>query len=244
MAAAVVVLAGCLPGRSSRAGRARSRRASSRSRRSPGSPPATSVITCLPPPRPMKRTLNQDFARRSGLGPSPGLSRFSRRCGPAVSGRRPTSRPTPTDASGNHRQPLHRGVVRVAEVGAVVVEQRGPSTPTICGSTVGSGTAQKPCWRWILPATALADRPSGRGSARRLARWASRCCFGRDNAVIAVWNVPPEGRPPAADQAVDLDRDALGQLLDGELDAEVVRDRVEAARVDDAGHRSRRPRSW
>ena len=36
-----------------------------------------------------------------------------------------------------------------------------------------------------------------------------------------------------ADEAFDLERHALGQLLDGEVRAEVVRDRVEAAAVDD-----------
>ncbi len=42
------------------------------------------------------------------------------------------------------------------------------------------------------------------------------------------------GRAAAtAKESVDLDRDTFGQLLDGELDAEVVRDRVEAAGMHD-----------
>ena len=44
---------------------------------------------------------------------------------------------------------------------------------------------------------------------------------------------PARERPAGPYEALDLDRHVLGKLLDGELRAEVVRDRVEAAGMDD-----------
>ena len=48
---------------------------------------------------------------------------------------------------------------------------------------------------------------------------------------IAEWYVPPENVPADADEPLERDRHALGELVDGEQHAEVVGDRVKAARV-------------
>lgn len=61
----------------------------------PGSPPATSVTTRLPPPSPTNFTLNQLRARRSSDGPSPGVRSRSRRLRVGGSAARASRAPEP-----------------------------------------------------------------------------------------------------------------------------------------------------
>ena len=121
-----------------------------------------------------------------------------------------------------------------------------PLRATTNGSMVGSGSSHQPSTlsRCGLPATALDERPSGRGSTLRRAIIASRICRARENAPIAEWKVPPEGMRAGADDAAHRDRPLRGQLLDRVVGAEVVRDRVEAAGVHDPGAGLLRRSAW
>ena len=69
----------------------------------------------------------------------------------------------------------------------------------ICGSIVGSGTAQASSARCGVPGSSTCTwRPSvTEGSARRRARAAATFWRTREKPVIAEANVPPLKRPPA-----------------------------------------------
>ena len=121
------------------------------------------------------------------------------------------------------------GVVRVAEVRAVRRERGADRGPRSAGRSVGRGSAQPPSHR-------VAVRPPGDTRARTGRAAAARPpCAGarrphllapRDRGHRRVERAAGEGAA-CADQAPHLDRHALGQLLNGEVGAEVVRDRVE-----------------
>ena len=114
----------------------------------------------------------------------------------------------------------------------------------ICGSIVGSGTAQAPSARcgvpgsstWTLPAVGHRRLGTAPGTRRRHVLTHAR------EAGHRRGERPAAEAPAGAQVAAHLQRHALRQLLDGELHAEVVRDRVKAAGVDEPGARGDRGR--
>ena len=103
---------------------------------------------------------------------------------------------------------------------------------------VGSGSSQRPSTlsRCGLPA----DRAGAAALGPRLdlaaaPRRRRGSCRTRENAVIAEWKVPPENMRAGPHDAAQGDRHVVRQLLDGEVGAEVVGDRVEAAGMHEPG---------
>ena len=74
-----------------------------------------------------------------------------------------------------------------------------PLRATMNGSMVGSGSSHSPSTlsRWGRPATALDERPSGRGSTLRRARIASRICLVRENGPARIGKCRRTSIPPA-----------------------------------------------
>src|SRR3954468_15183076 len=116
---------------------------------------------------------------------------------------------------------------------------------------VGIGRAQAPRLDWRLgrPRAPRARRPSGRGSSFLRSLLALVIWPAREKGVSADSEAPAEAREgrerglegaagegaSRAHEALELYRQTLRELLDGEVGAQVVRDRVEAAAVDDPG---------
>ena len=152
-------------------GSARTRPASWRSRRSPGSPPDTRVWIARPSASPTKSTVNHDFSRSRSSGALALLDPVEQQVAQRLDLGGHGDGAAADGASGGVPQGLGAGVVRVAELRAVR-RQRRAAAATTTGSIVGSGSSQKPSSlsRWGLPPTAFDERPSGRASIRRR-RW-------------------------------------------------------------------------
>ena len=227
-----------------RRGRGPTRRASSRSRRSPG---RRRDLGHAPsrrrPPAPRNRTRNHDFARCSADGPSPellSLSSRSRAGGSCASATRPAAPPAiPTAPAALRRRDsgCRRNRGRSARApgrseGRSAGRSSGSAGPSPRRTRRGAGAPDDPAhapivWRGLAAGGARAPPVAP--------------CRSRLRISIVDWYVPPENVAADSHEPFERDRHALGQLLDREQRAEVVRDRVEPARVDDAAPRCAMP---
>ncbi len=140
----------------------------------------------------------------------------------------------PAPAAGDHQRVLDRRVVRVGEVRAVAIERPGRAADDLGidrRQRHGEGAdralaVQAPGRGAHAPPGGLAlGLPALLGRRVHLPDAGERGDRGVERAA--------RGGPARAHEALDLERHALRELLDGELRAEVVGDRVEAAGVHD-----------
>ena len=202
--------------------------------------------TVWPPPSPTKSTVNHDSRASRRVGPLALRDPVEQRAAQRRHLRgRDQRAATPTAPPTAYRRRLGAGVVGVAELRAVRRRARrrcgrrrsGRSSAAAAASSRAPGRGAA-CRR--PPAT---TRPSGRGStaAARGVRRSHLPGPGRSRSSRSGRCRRRTSRRPRTTPRT-RDRHVVGQLLHGEVGAEVVRDRVEAAGVHEPGAGLRRGR--